>query len=231
MFGSQSTISQNNYQSISNVMQQISNQQCINSCTAISNINFFAENSTFNDISNITSCQINSSSCILKSALDTQLLNSLASTQSGSITEIEGIFTLLQSLLGDDANITQNNYQSIMNEVTQVVNNTCRTDPTSTDSSNYIFQSDIVEGNVTLGAVAGNTKASCVLQNMSNIYANNSETNSQTASISKIDGLTLIILAIIAAVLVVFMIVGLIFLENPTKAFGALKSLTEKAMV
>lgn len=227
MGGSQSNISQNNYQQISNIMQQISNQQCVNSCTISSDLNLTAVDTTFEgDISNSISCQINSSSCVLKSSLSTSLVNKLASTQSGSVTELEGLFTLLQSLTGDNSNINQNNYQSIMNEVTQTVNNTCRNDPTNNSSTSLNFQGDTIEGNVSLNEIAGSSKAQCVLQNMSSIYANNSETNSQTASISKISGLIAAILAIVVAVVIVIMILGILFIIHPSAFSDLMKSVS-----
>lgn len=235
MGGSQSNISQNNYQTISNLMQQVSNQSCINSCTESSQLNITAVDTTFEgDITNNISCQINNSSCLLKSSLNTELTNTLNSTQKGSISELEGLFTLLQSLIGDKDTVNQNNYQSIINEVSQTVNNTCRNDPTSTNSTNLNFQGDTIEGNINLNEIAGDTKAQCVLQNMSSIYANNSETNSQSASITKIDGLFAAVIAIVVAIVLVIMILGILFIVHPSaftsiaNAFSSLgKSLGE----
>lgn len=225
MGANQSNISQYNYQDISNIINQISNQQCINSCTASTNIDFSAVDTTFEgDITNQTVCQINSSSCILKSSLDTTLLNSLSSTQTGSVTELEGIFTLLQSLIGDSTNINQNNYQSIINEVTQTVNNTCRTDPTSTESVNLSFDAGVVEGNININAIASSTKANCVLQNISSVYANNSEANSQSAAISKIDGMTLVLLAIVAVVIIIVLVLGIVFIIKPSSLINLVKT-------
>lgn len=223
----QSNISQSNYQSISNLMQQVSNQECINSCTESSNLNLSANGTTFEgNITDSTSCQINSSSCVLKSALSTSLTNNLASKQKGSVTELEGIFTLLQSLIGDNTDINQSNYQSIMNEVSQTVNNTCRNDPTSENSTSLNFNNSTIEGNISLNEIAGDSKAQCVLQNMSSIYANNSEANSQSASISKIDGLFAAIIAIVIAVVLVIMILGILFLVHPSAFSSMAKSMS-----
>ena len=227
MGGSQSNISQSNYQSISNIMQQVSNQECINSCTATSELDFSSIDSVFKgNITDTTSCQINSSSCVLKSALSTSLTNKLASTQKGSVTELEGLFTLLQSLVGDNTNINQNNYQSIMNEVSQTVNNTCRNDPTTTKASTFDFQGSTVDGDINLSALAGDSKAQCVLTNMSSIYANNSETSSQSASIAKIDGLFAAIIAIVIAVVIAVMILGILFLVHPSAFSDIAKSMS-----
>jgi hypothetical protein len=230
MGGSQSSISQNNYQSISNLMQQVSNQQCINSCTDSTQLNITAIDTTFEgNITDTVSCQINNSSCLLKSALSTSITNSLASTQKGSVSELEGLFTLLQSLIGDNDKINQSNYQSIANEVSQTVNNTCRNDPTSNSSTSLNFQGSTIEGNISLNEIAGSSKAQCVLQNMSSIYANNSETNSQSASISKIDGLFAAIIAIVIAVVMVIMILGILFIVHPSAFKGLEKAFSSSS--
>jgi hypothetical protein len=228
MGGSQSTISQSNSQSISNLMEQESNQECINSCVASDQLAFTAVNLTLKgSITDTVSCQISNSSCILKSSLSTTLLNSLASTQNATDVSVEGLFTLLSGLTGDKNDINQSNYQSITNQVTQTVNNICRTDPTSTTSHSMSFNGDTIDGNINLNSIAGDSKANCVLDNMSNIYANNSETNSQSATIAKIGIMGLLIIGLIVIALVIVVVIAFVFIIRPSAVVDLAKAAEE----
>lgn len=203
--GSTLSINQSNYQNVSNQISQISNEECINYVTNDTNIITNIKDSTFGNIEISEIALLNSPSCILKASLDSQLVNTLASSQTGDITDISGLFTFLDSLTGSADGINQDNYQNIVNESTQQMNSLCL---------NYaVTQGSIINNiedskarNLIITSNATSDKSKCVIDNMTKSYISNSEDNSQTAKITKMGILALLIIGIIV-VAIVFVIV------------------------
>jgi len=199
--GPRYSITQNNYQDVSNQISQISNEECINFC---SNNTDIIVNQTGGDIGNLKigeGCFINSPSCILKASLDSSIVNTLASEQASSISNPGGIFGALEDLAsaGSSENITESNYQFITNQATQQMNSLCMNHVESGGTITYNISEGRVK-NLVLGKKDQITKSKCVIDNMSKFYAQNNESNKQTAKIATAGigaGLILIILIII----------------------------------
>lgn len=193
------SITQNDEQSISNQISQISNEQCINVCTNDGSIDIDISGGKVEGINITDACFINSASCNLKSSLDSKLINSLSSKQKGDITDISGLFTLFDDLarIGGADDITQNNYQDISNQATQQMNSICLTPATE----NRPVVIDISGGNtgfINIDNSATISKSQCVIDNVSKFYAQNSEVNDQTAKILRFGiGLILALLAVL----------------------------------
>lgn len=197
------SINQSDIQNTQNKISQISNEECINYCTNDSNIKINISGSEGGNIDIGGACFIDSPSCILKSSLDGDLINTLSNKQSGNITDAGGIFSALDALarIGGGDNINQNNYQNITNEITQQMNSLCNTFETvggditlNIDGSKF--------RNLTVGKTGKISKSQCVIDNMSKFYVQNNETNEQKAKITRM-GMGLIILAIILIIIII----------------------------
>lgn len=195
--GGNQSINQTNVQTVSNKISQVSNEQCLNLCLNEGDINIKIIDS---DVGNITiqkGCAINSSSCVLKAALDTDLINDLSSSQDSRQTELQGPFTVLTELLGGgNQTVNQNNYQAISNESSQQMNSLCRTSAISSNPIVVDIEQSKVK-NLNIDNMDQINKSQCVIDNMSKFYAQNSESNSQSAHQTQAGLLSLIIIAIV----------------------------------
>lgn len=199
--GQNLSINQSSYENVSNQVSQISNEECINFCSNDTN---FIVNQTGGDIGNLKigqGCFINSPSCVLKASLDTELINTLSNIQKSEISTPGGIFGALDQLasIGNSESIDESNYQNIVNQSTQQMNSLCMNHVDVGGTIVYNISGGRVK-NLILGKKGQISKSRCVIDNMSKFYAQNSETNEQTAKIEKTAigaGLLLIILIII----------------------------------
>ena len=201
--GGNQSINQSNDQLISNAISQVSNGQCINQCVESG---AFTINITDSDIGNFNikkGCNINSASCNLKASLDSSLTNDLSDTQKSKQSDLEGPFTLLSEMMGGgNQSIDQTNYQAISNEASQQMNSLCLTQAIDsspvtvnvTDSKIKNFKQDYT---TSIG------KSTCTIDNMAKFYAQNSETNTQSASQTRAG-----IGALIALIIVVILLGG-----------------------
>ena len=188
--GQSTSIFQSSSQDISNQIAQISNENCVNSCIAGNNkTDLEFRNSTLDGNVNVTNaCFISGSSCILKSSLDSSLINNQSSTQKGSILDKQNLFDLFNEFatIGSSDSINQSNFQSISNEITQIINSTCQ-NPTevSNNSTTQLYDNTTVKGSIIITNQGANTNSQCIINNMTKSYVSNSQTNSQSASIKK----------------------------------------------
>jgi hypothetical protein len=200
------SIQENSVENVSNQISQLSNEYCINFCTNDTSITLNIDNSEIGNIKIDTACFVDSASCNLKSSLDSTLINSLSNFQKGDITDLSGPFTFLDALarIGGGDNIDLNNYQNISNESTQQMNSICQTNATSTGPILINLDNDKVE-NLIVDKKAGISKSNCVIDNMSKFYAQNSEKNSQVATITRAG-----ILAILALIIAIAIVIKLL---------------------
>ena len=200
------SIEQSNYQNTSNQISQISNEECINYVTDGTEIIVNIDGGTYGNIEINDIALLNSPSCILKASLDSDLINKLSSKQNADITDIAGLFTALDALarIGGGDDISQDNYQNIMNEATQQMNSLCLN---YTESSKPIILSleDAKVRNLVVNKTAESSKSNCVIDNMSKMYISNDESNDQTAKITRFGiGMILALAALILALGFVF---------------------------
>ena len=122
MGGTHSSESLVGMQSITNSINNISNENCIQTCTSkTSDIDIDIEGSTLMGDINVSSiCSILGSSCVLKASLSTDLHNTQKSKQNGTLLDEQDPLNILGDLFGDSASITENSNQSIANRVTNL---------------------------------------------------------------------------------------------------------------
>ena len=188
--GSNTSIFQNSEQDTNTRVAQISNENCVNACiTDNDNTVIKITNTTVNgDINFSTACLISGAGCTLKSSLDSTLINTQSNKQSGDIDDENNIFTLFNQLfdIGSTDDINQNNYQSISNEVTQVMNSTCQNEQEITNNSlAVILNGDTINGDINLTEKGTITNTQCLITNQAKSYVKNDQKNTQIATITK----------------------------------------------
>lgn len=195
------SIHQSNYQVTSNKISQVSNEECINYCTNLTNINVNLNNVHVGLAKIGGACFVDSPSCVLKSSLDTELINKLSNTQSASIADLTGLFSFLNNLTSAGDDINQSNYQGITNEATQQMNSLCLNTSTVGGTITYIANGGSIR-ELDLGKTGHTTKSDCVIDNMSRFYAQNDETNDQSAKITRMSMIILIIIFVLIIIVV-----------------------------
>lgn len=194
------SIEQNNNQSITNSISQESISKCVIAEGATQNINLTLTGGSISDSSFENGIISNSSSCALKSSLQSQLINDLKSQQGATQFDVPGPFTVLEDLIGSKDNINQNNSQLISNQATQLINSLCQNNQSVTQNINIVASNETISG-VTFGNFVKSNKFDCTIDNLASFIAQNSESNTQTATQVRID--SMVFLAIIIAVAVV----------------------------
>lgn len=189
------SIGQNNFQETSTNVNQSSQASCINTYVEASDISITANNSTLNNLNNNQSILNNSSTCALKASLDSSIINKLKSTQKATQVDVPGPFTILSDLLGAGDSISQNNTQVISNQATQAMNSLCQNNDTTSKNVAIIVNNTTVN-DLNLSNLIKNNKTNCVIENTSKFFAQNDETNSQTATQVRISMFVVIALVI-----------------------------------
>ncbi len=210
--GGSTSIFENSRQETNTRVAQISNENCVNACIENNNsLDIVVNNSVINgDITYTERCLISGAGCTLKSSLDSTLINTQTSEQDASINEEEDPFTLLNQLfdIGSSDKINENNFQSISNEVTQIMNSTCQNNTEVSNNSLAVFiNSSTINGEINLTESGSVSNTQCILNNMSKSYVKNDQKNTQKASISK--GSCLAGLGGLGGILIIFIILKL----------------------
>jgi hypothetical protein len=189
--GQSTSIVQKNIQETMNDISQISRQHCINACTASQNVEFVAIDSDLGNITFDTQCYISGASCNLKASLDSSLINRQASEQVGDISREDDLFTIFSDFarIGSRDSITQENYQKIVNSITQDLFQLCENRADAQGSfATFLLRTKTKDININNVANVNNTQ--CTLINMSKSYVENDQDNSQDASISRTGSLS-----------------------------------------
>jgi len=200
------SIEQSNYQETNNQISQISNEECINFVTNNAEIITNIDGSTIGNLEITEAAFLNSPSCILKASLDSSLINTLSNKQSAQITDMAGLFTALDALarIGGSDDISQSNYQIISNESTQQMNSLCNNYATSQGAIiNNIEDSKI--RNVIINSNSESDKSSCIIDNMSKSYISNNESNDQSAKITRMGILAILLMLLLVGALAFIM--------------------------
>ena len=227
--GANTSIFENSVQETNTRVAQISNENCVNACITNNNNNVIKlTNTTVNgDINFSSACLISGAGCTLKSSLDSTLINTQSNKQSANIKE--GIFDFLNELfgIGNSDNITEQNYQAISNEVTQMMNSTCQNEQEISDNSlAVILTNDTINGNINLTEKGTITNTQCIITNMAKSYIKNDQKNSQTATITK--GGCLAGLGGLVGILILFVILKLFHGDHSVKKIKVVQQGTTK---
>lgn len=188
--GQQTSIFQSDFQSINNDILQQSKSTCVNVC-----LNDFTTNKisiSNSDVSGTVEikngCVITGASCILKSTLDNSIINDQKNQMSANITQVAGLFTILNNLatIGSKDEINQNNYQEITNETTQSLNSVCNFRNEENSNINVIdVDNDNISGNIIIDGQQIISNSQCTQTNGIKNYIQNKQSNSMTAKIEK----------------------------------------------
>ena len=200
------SIEQSSYEKVSTDISQISNEECINYVSNNAQIITNIDDSTIGNLEITEAAFLNSPSCILKASLDSSLINTLSNKQSAQITDIAGLFTALDALtrIGGSDDINQSNYQFISNEVTQQMNSLCANYSTTQGAIINNIEGSKVR-NVIITSNAQSDKSSCIIDNMTKSYISNNESNDQTAKITRMGIMALILILLLVGALIFIM--------------------------
>jgi hypothetical protein len=197
-------------QSISNQINNVSNENCINACDSdISNINMIIENSDIEGDINVSAvCNILGASCILKASLSDTVQNTQKNKQLAETLQESDPFTWFSS---SSANTTEDSNESIANRVSNIMNSTCQNDSDDSVSGvNIELIGDRVGGSLNVDAKGNITKSQCIIDNVSRTTLSNDQTNSQTAKVMQGSPILFAILGIV--IIVVIVMIGLVIL-------------------
>jgi hypothetical protein len=193
--------------SIVNQAQQTINNYCSISCSQnISNVNItiIGGNATIN----ITqTCSAIGTECAIKNLVSSEITNLISNLVQQS-QENAGIF----SLLGPSMNNTTNISNAVKNQISQLVNNTCRQDINQNINALNIFAAN-ANGEYNIAQTGTMDHATCVLDTVAKLVLTNNVANDvkQTqTSCGNILGI-LIIVAIIIVIILLFPIIRSFF--------------------
>jgi len=212
MGGIQSTRSMESSQSALNQINNVSNENCVTSCTSdLSNSNVVIKGSTVNGDINIQSvCEISGASCVLKASMTNDLHNTQKSEQEmKKIEEDDPINVLPMAIFGDSSNDSQSQNQSITNRVSNVLNSTCQNNDTSNVSGTTVTVEDGAEvnGNINIGAHGNVDKTSCILNNVAKNKITNDQYAKQKNKVFQGSPLLFVIVAVVVCVIGVLLVV------------------------
>jgi hypothetical protein len=221
-----SNITQNNYQETQNRIVQISEQNCINTVLNTSQIKVKVINSTLGGDLNIARVNlINGVSCTLRASLDNELINKQGNSQDGEISDVlnddlAGFGSLLSNLTPwgaavnfaealRDQNLTQDNIQKVINEITQQINSSCQNRVSNENAPIDLEVIDSkVKGNTNISDEQKISNTSCVIENMTRNYVRNDQENTQEGvlkrekTFSLLSGLMMMIVIVVIVVIV-----------------------------
>lgn len=214
MGGVNSTQSQVSDQEILNKINNISNENCITSCTSsISDITADFENSTFEGDINIGSiCNILGASCVLKASLSNDVQNYQKLAQDNNRIDEQDPLILFSLLAGDSGSQTNVNNQVISNRVTNILNSVCQNQAQESTSGVYIhLVGDTVDGNVNVNAEGTVSNTSCILDNVVRNTISNKQVATQKNKLMQGSPLLFAIIGIViiaVAIMVVILFIG-----------------------
>jgi hypothetical protein len=186
--GNYSSVIQNDTERIQSTISEISSANCLNTCLSQGNsLHIDISNSVINgDISYQQLCYITGASCVLKSTLDSSLIDNQTSKQGQKMKTEEDPLDFLNQLIPSTDKINQQNYQSISDEITQMISSSCQNSAeVSNNTLSVTLGNDVVNGNISLTESGGITNSQCIINNMTKNYVDNSQYSGQKSSITR----------------------------------------------
>lgn len=205
---------------VNNVLQSVSNTCSLSCQSSISDITIVISGSTVGNITIADTCAITGSQCLVKTTLDTNITNILTSMfKQKSVTARS-----LLDCLGD-VNINQGIRieESVVNNIAQLIDNTCSLSSSSSISDvTFIAKDGAKVGNFSLVSSASLSQSDCSLQNIAQTVIVNDLTakGDQEAYVglaSLFALLSFAIIIIIIVVLLLFMVFKNIIPKIPIK--------------
>ena len=197
-------------QSVSNQINNVSNENCITACTSDirdSNIKIIDSNVRGN-VSISAVCNILGSSCVLKAALSNSIQNTQKNKQLGETMQSASPLTWFSN---QSNSTTESSNENISNRVSNIVNSTCQnTSSENVEGINIEIIGSSVGGNVNLSADGDISKSQCIIDNTTRTTLSNDQTNSQTAKVMQGSPLLFGIIAVVIVVVVVM--IGIVIL-------------------
>lgn len=211
--GQQESESMASTQSISNQINNLSNENCINSCTTeVNNVNMVIEDSTIEgDVTVSSICDILGATCMLKASMSNDVHNQQKNEQQGTELQENDPFNVFGSLFGMSSSISESNKQSTANRVSNIMNSTCQENSnSSTQDVNIEIIGSKVGGNVNVSSDGSISKTQCSLENVSRTTLANDQSNTQKATIAQGSPLLFAIIGVVIVVVVIM--IGVVIL-------------------
>jgi len=210
---------------VGNKINQIANAECVNSIVSAREIKSSIINSIIEgDVTIGNVSMINGSSCMLRSMLSNELINSIIGNQKAEATDDDqrNAFDRLadsarsltpwgagSQMMESLRTVRTDNKTAVkmINEITQQINSVCQNRITNIDApiSSSIVDSTI-KGNLTISDKQEISQVSCIIENGISNYVKNDGQFDQDAVTARSKGGTMI-MAIVAIVIVIGMIV------------------------
>jgi hypothetical protein len=156
---------------VNNVLQSVSNTCSISCQSSINDITIVVSGSTVGNITIADTCAITGSKCLIATSLDVNITNILTAIfEQKSVTGRS-----LLDCLGD-RNINQNINieQSVVNNITQLIQNTCNLSSSSSISGvTFIAKNGASVGNFSIVAASSISQSDCSLQNIAQTVLTN----------------------------------------------------------
>lgn len=213
--GSSISITQKNYQETKNNIVQKSIQHCVNTCTTSSGITFLCPRCIIKgDTTFSKRCYVTGNSCNLKAAMDSTLLNTQSNEQDATIAggDMFDVGGMLDTILGSEKSVTQENYQLIANYVSQTMESIClNKSEANSEQTFFDFTDSVREGNFSNSVDNEVSYNNCISENFGYSYTENSQDNDQSSriegsrcgdSIAGVLGFIVIAIAVVIAVFI-----------------------------
>ena len=202
------SVFQGSRQETINNITQISRANCLNTCLNNQKINASFVNSVINGNINFSEiCLIEGASCILKSSLDNSILNDQSAKLKSSIEREVDLFSFMGGFTQDD--ITQDNVQKIVNDITQMIESTCQNKAESNGGSiNLDYRGVTVNGDINLTDEKSITNSKCTIENMVKNYVENKQSADLEADVKIKGSLGSIIMFLVLIVIIYVLVKG-----------------------
>lgn len=188
-------------QTIINNVLMVSSQACYFACQQDISNNTVIIIGGNGEINIKQECNLTGLSCIMKSTLDNQIQNSMASMLDQSTTQQAG-WVLNFADLNETVNITQ----YMQNSITQMMSSTCTFETTQSITGNY-FYVEGRNGDFNMSQTAEIANSTCNMDNS----AKSTTYNEQTSDASQSTRITNPLAMIVAAIVIGLLFIGLIF--------------------
>lgn len=184
-------------------LQNVANYCSITCSDNISNLDVVIVGG--NDTVNITqTCSIIGAECMIKSVINDQIEN-LISNIVNQTDNTMGIFSLLGPSTSETTNITN----SVKNQVSQIISNTCYIESNNNITNTGVFAQD-ANLNLTFTQTGNVNKASCAMDTIAKLLINNDIKNTVKQTSSSCGD----IIGIIIALLIVLILGFLVFIRS-----------------
>jgi hypothetical protein len=180
-------------------LQNVANYCSITCNNTIDNLNVTIIGGN-DDITIGQGCSAIGSECMVKNIISSQVQNLIQNLTQQSESNL-GIYSLLGPASSETSNITN----SVKNQVSQLISNTCFVEDNNVITNSNVFAQDPSSLKLTIAQTGNVNKATCALDTISKLLINNDIKNTSKQTESSC-GNILLILIIVAVILLVILI-------------------------